>query len=515
MAISVINVDGTTYTIQDNRISALPLPVSQGGTGATLAEDALSNLLGTTPIVIADGVDYGNDRKVLVVPTDDEKDGSRAYGKLVLASDALTAWGYDSHDDLYSRARFYKNRMFMQGYTTSATSPTVLRTMNVDIRNGASTTTLGCGSIYLYNGQATLVNGITPTEDGGLNGKYSVQIYTGSSDGTNSAGTMNLYDPYDQPGKINNVTYSGVHIGEYLPGTTTTYYGTSLYNRSLTMRAPYTVDGSTTAVSTVSLGDGRFTLRDKLGNDVAVLSVNRSSDNDPGSGLLTCYKYSPSYIGGLSVHGATTVSSTLGELTSYYDETGMSVRRGTGAGSNTALKLFADSTGSSLSLYTTGATETVYLTSGQSYGGSLILRDASGSGRVSLDQDELSFKNASGTVTASYPSGITNTNLSIPAVYGSRCTVTSGGVYRVGPMNIVNIDITSATTASNSPTMLTVASSYNPDKDIALQCIDITSGTNTVDAVVPCRLNTNGNIYLQSATTNHKYAISGVYMSTI
>ena len=175
---------------------------------------------------------------------------------------------------------------------------------------------------------------------------------------------MNLYDPYDQPGKINNVTYNGIHIGEYLPGTTTTYYGTSLYNRSLSMRAPYTVDGSTTAVGTVSLSDGRFTLRDRLGHDAAILSVNRSTENDPGSGLLTCYKYSPNYSGGLAVHGATTASSTLNELTGYYDQTGMSVRRGNGVGSNSALQLSADSTGSSLSLYTAGATETVYLTSG-------------------------------------------------------------------------------------------------------------------------------------------------------
>ena len=133
---------------------------------------------------------------------------------------------------------------------------------------------------------------------------------------------------------------------------------------------------------------------------------------------------------------------------------------------------------------------------------------------MSLDQDSLSFKNASGTVTASYPSGITTTISSTPAPYSSRCTITGGGIYKVGPMNIVNINITSATTASNSPTMLSVTSAYKPDKDIALQCIDITSSTNTIDAAVPCRLNTNGNIYLQAATTNHKYAISGIYMST-
>ena len=174
MSIKTFHLDGITYPIEDNRISAVPITIGQGGTGATIPEDALSNLLGTTPTVVADGVDYGDERKVVIIPTDDEKDGSRAYGKSVISSDAFTAWGYDSHDDIYSRARFYKNRIFMQGYATSATSPTVLRTMNVDIRNSASTTTLGCGSIYLYNGQATLVNGITPTEDGGLNGKCSV-----------------------------------------------------------------------------------------------------------------------------------------------------------------------------------------------------------------------------------------------------------------------------------------------------------------------------------------------------
>ena len=59
MAISVINVDGTTYPIQDNRISALPLPVSQGGTGAPTVADA-KTALSITDTKVAQGATTTN-----------------------------------------------------------------------------------------------------------------------------------------------------------------------------------------------------------------------------------------------------------------------------------------------------------------------------------------------------------------------------------------------------------------------------------------------------------------------
>lgn len=96
------------------------------------------------------------------------------------------------------------------------------------------------------------------------------------------------------------------------------------------------------------------------------------------------------------------------------------------------------------------------------------------------------------------------------SINNNRVQILEGGYIVDGALMVINVKVKALTTLSNSPGIL------NPSTallcDAALSCIDISSGIATaVDNSIPCGANkTYGTVYIQSITTDHIYAISGV-----
>ena len=56
-----------------------------------------------------------------------------------------------------------------------------------------------------------------------------------------------------------------------------------------------------------------------------------------------------------------------------------------------------------------------------------------------------------------------------------------------------------------------VGAANAPGHDRAISCVDVTSGSGYVDADVPCKVSSNGGIFMNKATNGHRYAITGIY----
>lgn len=120
---------------------------------------------------------------------------------------------------------------------------------------------------------------------------------------------------------------------------------------------------------------------------------------------------------------------------------------------------------------------------------------------------------------------ITQTNIdNVLSVLGSETigftltttadTLLSGGIYKVGKIVIVNFRFKSSRTLSNSPGVaLVTLTEMRPLFDSALSAIDITSGiASSIDGALPCGAQAGGRIFIKSLTTDHIYAITGVYV---
>lgn len=127
--------------------------------------------------------------------------------------------------------------------------------------------------------------------------------------------------------------------------------------------------------------------------------------------------------------------------------------------------------------------------------------------RTRLTPNGLTFHDASGTETATYPA---SSSFTAPSVYSNRMTNISGGICQIGSMVVVNMTFTGNYTATNSPRIGSF--SLSPKYVSALSCIDITNGiASSITEAIPCGVNTNGNIYIKKMTSGNIYAITGIY----
>ena len=139
--------------------------------------------------------------------------------------------------------------------------------------------------------------------------------------------------------------------------------------------------------------------------------------------------------------------------------------------------------------------------------GDIRTYDTNGNERVHLNQSGLVFMDASGNEIATYNASNTLANVTPVA---SRVSQSSGGAYRVGTIAVVAFKFTASTSASNSPQV--ASCSIAPALDCALSCIDITSGiSSAITDAIPCGISEQGRIYVKTITTNHVYAITGVF----
>lgn len=96
----------------------------------------------------------------------------------------------------------------------------------------------------------------------------------------------------------------------------------------------------------------------------------------------------------------------------------------------------------------------------------------------------------------------------------TRFQMIDGGYKNMGSYVIINLVVKAKTSATNSPSISSVASAYKPTVDTALSCIDITSGiSSAITDSVPCGISSAaGTIYIKSIITDHIYAITGYYL---
>lgn len=140
---------------------------------------------------------------------------------------------------------------------------------------------------------------------------------------------------------------------------------------------------------------------------------------------------------------------------------------------------------------------------------SLIFMDGASVQRGMYSYNGITLSNSSGTATAQYPNGV-DFSSGISA-YNNRATITSSDCRKWGNFRFVNIVITSAHSATNSPRMITLGSENAPTHEHALSCVDITGGSGSVGVSVPCKVNTSGNIFMKETTSGNIYAITGFY----
>ena len=116
--------------------------------------------------------------------------------------------------------------------------------------------------------------------------------------------------------------------------------------------------------------------------------------------------------------------------------------------------------------------------------------------------------------------GLVNTNASLTNKDlwtwsdNTRFQMLGGGYKNMGSYVIINLVVKAKTSATNSPSISSVASAYKPTVDTALSCIDITSGiSSAITDSVPCGISSAaGTIYIKSITLDHIYAITGYYL---
>ena len=135
--------------------------------------------------------------------------------------------------------------------------------------------------------------------------------------------------------------------------------------------------------------------------------------------------------------------------------------------------------------------------------------DGNAKQRTKLSITQLLFTLADGTETAAFPDGVDFSDY--VSAYNSRCTINSYAFRKWGNFRFVNCVISSNHTATNTPRMLTLGAANAPAREAALKCVDITSGSGSIDAEIPCKVNASGNVFMKSSTSGHAYAITGLY----
>lgn len=134
----------------------------------------------------------------------------------------------------------------------------------------------------------------------------------------------------------------------------------------------------------------------------------------------------------------------------------------------------------------------------------------------------LDAREANPNVSGSLAADVKALNYSLDTIYRyymtnctavpSRISINDGGVKKIGSAVVVNFWFTAVSTAENSP--IIAASPYKPRYDSALSCIDITNGIGmAIESVIPCGIDSGGHIYVKTITTNHTYALTGVFIT--
>ena len=140
---------------------------------------------------------------------------------------------------------------------------------------------------------------------------------------------------------------------------------------------------------------------------------------------------------------------------------------------------------------------------------SLTFTDGSSVERGKYAYNGLTLSNSSGVATAAFPDGVDFA--SDISIYNNRGTINEKVCRKWGNFRFISIIMQSTHTATNSPRMITLGSANAPAREHALSCVDITGGSGTVGDAIPCKVNTSGNVFMQSTTSGKAYAITGFY----
>lgn len=112
------------------------------------------------------------------------------------------------------------------------------------------------------------------------------------------------------------------------------------------------------------------------------------------------------------------------------------------------------------------------------------------------------------TLNSNLAKSILNINQSASS---NRGTVRGQLIYDATECTVCLI-FTSTISSSGSPGITNI-STYKPENDSALSCIDISSGiASAITGAVPCGISTAGSIYLKEIIADHVYAITGTFI---
>lgn len=263
---------------------------------------------------------------------------------------------------------------------------------------------------------------------------------------------------------------------------------------------------------------------DKDDNLVTSISASTLLGTAGTGGIRLYNNQGGSYVTFITLHGGTVTDSTSasGVICNDVTNEGVKITQGIGGGSYVTRTLLTkdclrfndeqgdnrfeiDRTGEAVVRIKNGSG----ITRAEWNNVSLIFKDGSSVERGNYAYDGITLSNSSGTATAQYPNGVDFS--SVISAYNNRATITSSDCRKWGNFRFVNIVITSAHTATNSPRMITLGSENAPTHEHALSCVDITGGSGSVGVSVPCKVNTSGNIFMKETTSGNIYAITGFY----
>ena len=217
MAIQIVNIDGVTYPIYDNRISSLPISVAQGGTGATTAAGAVQNLLGT--VSSSAGKYLRDDGTWQTVSTSDTKVNQTAV---------TTSGGYPI---LFSEKSATREQWASQSYdgaNEAYVDPAVAVNPNqsrIVVRASAYSTSFGSGSGYdLYDVDNSKFTGtFQSVAQGTASAEGNVALSLGNSTGSgtagNASGSIYLYGAATVPTLLRSKASDQAKTN-YLPNVT-------------------------------------------------------------------------------------------------------------------------------------------------------------------------------------------------------------------------------------------------------------------------------------------------------
>ena len=112
----------------------------------------------------------------------------------------------------------------------------------------------------------------------------------------------------------------------------------------------------------------------------------------------------------------------------------------------------------------------------------------------------------------SLSNSLTN-NVLTPLTDTARVYSMGGGIIQIGSLGIIQWYVKAKSSASNSPIIKTFSAFKPKGVDVALSCIDITSGiTSAITSSIPCGIGTGGQVVMKEMTQDHLYAISGTFI---